>query len=250
MSPDRSRDAARVLVIEHERDVDLGLIAGRLAAGGVEGDIVGPERQREIPASLDGYDGLLVLGGRMDPVDDAGCPWLPSVRARLSEAVRRRLPTMGVCLGAQLLGMAVGGTARLIPEGPEVGLNEIRPTAHAVGDPLLGQLPPNGRRALAWHWWEVSDLPDAYLGEPVTVLAESDACPVHAFAVGEAVWGIQFHLEALGPTAKRWAGEDPQRLVEIGVDPDALVEQVATAEQELQDSWFPVVDAWIALLRP
>lgn len=245
-----SPEAAHVLVVEHERDVDLGLIAGRLAAAGVVVDIVGPERGRDIPGDLGGYDGLIVLGGTMDPVDDDGAPWLPQVRQLLRDAVRDQLPTMGVCLGAQLLGMAVGGTARRIPAGPEVGLVRIRPTGRAAEDPLLGQLGPNGRRALAWHWWEVTDLPDAYLGEPVTVLAESDACPVHAFVVGEAVWGIQFHLEALGPTAKRWASDDPERLVGIGVDPDALIEQVAAAEQELKDGWFPVVDAWIALLRP
>lgn len=239
----------RVLVIEHEWDVDLGLIAGRLDNAGVAADIVGPDREREIPAGLDGYDGLIVLGGKMDPVDDEGCPWLPHVRRLLQDAVRARLPTMGVCLGAQLLGMAVGGRARLIPTGPEVGLFQMRPTAAAESDPLLRHLGADGRRALAWHWWEVTDLPTAYLDEPITVLAESDACPVHAFTVGESVWGIQFHLEALGPTAKAWASAGaPDRLTKIGIDPDGLVAEVSAADQELRDNWFPVVDAWIAQL--
>jgi len=238
----------RVLVIEHERDVDLGLISGRLDLAGVRVDVVGPDRERGIPASLDGYAGLIVLGGSMDPVDDVGHPWLPAVRDLLREAVRRRLPTMGVCLGAQLLGMAVGGTARLIPAGPEVGLIRIRPTEAAADDPVLGHLPAEGRRSLVWHWWEVADLPDAYEGQPVSVLAESDGCAVQAFVVGAAVWGIQFHLEALGTTTKRWADDDPERLIRIGLDPDELAEQVTAAEPELEDSWFPVVDAWSALL--
>lgn len=100
-----------VLVVEHERDVDLGLIADRLARADLTVDIVGPERGRPIPASLQDYDGLIVLGGTMDPVDDAGAPWLPRVRGLLREAVRDQVPTMGVCLGAQLLGMAVGSRA-------------------------------------------------------------------------------------------------------------------------------------------
>lgn len=163
-----------VLVVEHERDVDLGLIADRLARADLTVDIVGPERGRPIPASLQGYDGLIVLGGTMDPVDDAGAPWLPRVRGLLREAVRDQVPTMGVCLGAQLLGMAVGGKARLIPAGPEVGLCVVRPTHLAADDAVLRHLAPEGRRALAWHWWDVTDLPDAYRGEPVRVLAESD----------------------------------------------------------------------------
>lgn len=239
----------RVLVVEHERGVDLGLIAGRLDAAGVEVDTVGPGCTREIPASLDGYDGLVVLGGKMDPVDDAGCPWLPRVRELLQDAVRAQLPTMGVCLGAQLLGMAVGGRARLIPAGPEVGLVQMRPTAAAQNDPIMRHLGIDGRRALAWHWWEVTDLPTAYAGEPITVLAESDACAVHAFTVGTSVWGIQFHLEALGPTVEAWVNAGgPERLTRIGIDPDRLVAEVGAAEQELRDSWFPVVDDWIALL--
>lgn len=236
-------------MIEHEWDVDLGLIADRLDAAGVDADIVGPDRERDIPASLDGHDGLIVLGGKMDPVDDAGCPWLPQVRVLLQDAVRRQLPTMGVCLGAQLLGIAVGGRARLIPAGPEVGLVQIRPTADAERDPLMRHLGTDGRRALAWHWWEVTDLPTAYLEQPITVLAESDACPVHAFTAGESVWGIQFHLEALGPAATAWASAGgPERLTKIGIEPDGLVADVKAAEQELRDNWFSVVDAWIALL--
>lgn len=168
-----------VLVVEHERDVDLGLIADRLARADLTVDIVGPERGRPIPASLQDYDGLIVLGGTMDPIDDAGAPWLPRVRGLLREAVRDQVPTMGVCLGAQLLGMAVGGKARLIPAGPEVGLCVVRPTHLAADDAVLRPLAPEGRRALAWHWWEVTDLPDAYRGEPVRVLAESDGRSAH-----------------------------------------------------------------------
>ena len=254
VSVQRDLDAGvpRVLVIEHEWDVDLGLIAGRLQVAELDVDIVGPDRKRAIPTDLAGYDGLIVLGGTMDPVDAAGYPYLPAVRELLRDAVDRQVPPMGVCLGAQLLGMALGGTARLIPTGPEVALTGIRPTAGAsagaVADPLIGPLAPEDRRSLAWHWWEVTDLPDAYRGQPIRVLAESDACPVQAFVVGASVYGIQFHLEALGDTAKAWVSDDPDRLRSIGVDPDRLLTDVRAAEAELRDNWFPVVDAWFGLL--
>ena len=234
----------RVLVVEHETNVDIALVGDRLAAAGMVLETVGPDRVASIPGRLLGFDALVVLGGKMDPDDDVGAPWLPGVRRLLREAIERQLPTLGICLGAQLLGMAAGGRARLIPAGPEIGLHLVRPTPAAAADLLLHHLPPGGRRVLQGHWWEVTDLPEEVDGWPVTVLAESHRCAVQAFVVGAAVWGVQFHLEALGRTAAEWARSDPQRLTELGIDPERLVEEVVAAEPELVRAWAPVVDAW------
>jgi GMP synthase (glutamine-hydrolysing) len=237
-----------VLVVEHEPDVDAALIGERLAAAGVRAETVGPLRDRSIPSSLAGVDGLVVLGGSMDPDDDAGAPWLPEVRDLLREAVELDVPTLAVCLGAQLLGMAVGGAVRRRPEGPEVGLVAIRPTAGgAHRGPLLGTLEPDAQ-TLAWHWWEVSDLPDRYRGRPVDVMAYSDRCSVQAFAVGTVVWGLQFHLEARARTARTWAFSDPGRLHAVSVDPDRLVADVVAAEEDLVRTWSAVIDSWIAVV--
>lgn len=241
--------APRVLVVEHEPTVDIALVGERLESARLRLETVGPDRVVPIPAHLDGVDALVVLGGRMDPDDDVAAPWLPSVRRLLREAIRLQVPTMGICLGAQLLGMAAGGRVRPIPAGPEIGLHLVSPTPAAGADPLLHHLVPHGRRALEWHWWEVSDLPPACQGHPVTVLAESGRCPVQAFVVGEVVWGLQFHLEALGRTAEAWATSGPERLTDLGIDPERLVADVRAAEEELIASWAPVVDSWVAMVR-
>ena len=240
---------SRVLVVEHEPTVDIGLVGERLTAAGIVLETVGPARGRAIPHDLGRADGLLVLGGRMDPDDDTAAPWLPAVRSLLGEAIRRQLPTLGICLGAQLLGMAAGGRVRPMPTGPEIGLLPVVPTPAAGADPVLCHLVPDGRRALEWHWWEVTDLPEEADGWPVTVLAESDRCAVQAFVVGECVWGMQFHLEALGRTAAEWAGSDPQRLTDLGIDPEGLVAEVEAAEPELVRSWAPVIDAWAEVVH-
>ena len=238
-----------MLVVEHEWTVDIALVGDRLAAAGVRLDTVGPDRGVGIPDHLDGVDGLLVLGGRMDPDDDTTAPWLPSVRHLLREAIRLQLPTLGICLGAQLLGMAADGRVRLIPAGPEIGLHRVTPTPATATDPVLHHLLPEGRRVLEWHWWEVTDLPEECDGHPVTLLARSEACPVQAFVVGEVVWGMQFHLEALGRTAEAWARSGPERLTDVGIDPDRLVAETAAAEPELVGSWGPVVDSWAAVVH-
>jgi GMP synthase (glutamine-hydrolysing) len=238
-----------VLVIEHERDVDAGLIGRRLEAAGLCSRTVGPGRGTSIPDSLEDVDGLVVLGGRMDPDDDAAAPWLPQVIDLLRSAVLEQRPTLAVCLGAQLLGRAVGGHVRRIPSGPEIGLRLVRPTPAGSDDAWSRLLGPAGRRALEWHWWEVTDLPAAVDGHRVRVLAETDHCPVQAFTVGAAVWGLQFHLEALGRTAVTWAGSGPQRLTDAGVDPERLVTEVVTGEDELVESWTPLIDAWVDRVR-
>ena len=137
---------------------------------------------------------------------------------------------------------------RRIPAGPEVGLVAIRPR---VGDehhgPLLGGVARDAQ-ALAWHWWEVGDLPSSYQGRSVEVIACSDRCGVQAFAVGERVWGMQFHLEARARTARTWATSDPARLQAVSVDPERLVVDVAEAEDALVRTWSAVIDAWIAAL--
>ncbi|MGA8045363.1 MAG: type 1 glutamine amidotransferase [Dermatophilaceae bacterium] len=247
-SGDRAQRDAAVLVVEHEADVDAALIGERLAAAGLRVETVGPDRRREVPRSLAGVDGLVVLGGSMDPDDDVGAPWLPAVRDLLRQAILEEVPTLAVCLGAQLLGMAVGGRVRRIPDGPEVGLVPIRPSS---GDshrgPLLSHADPDDR-ALAWHWWEVTDLPRRYRGRPVEVLARSDRCPIQAFVVGEIVWGLQFHLEARARTARAWAHSDPDRLLSVSIDPDRLVAEVAAAEEPLVHTWSGVIDAWITMV--
>lgn len=235
--------------MEHEADVDAALIEERLAAAAVRVETVGPDRHREVPRSLEGVDGLVVLGGSMDPDDDTGAPWLPAVRDLLHEAILQDVPTLAVCLGAQLLGMTVGGGVRRIPAGPEVGLVPIRPTTRGGHrDALLRAAAPDSV-ALAWHWWEVTDLPRRYCGRPVELLARSDRCPVQAFAVGEVVWGLQFHLEARARTARTWAQSDPARLRSASIDPVSLVADVVTAEESLVRTWSGVIDAWITVVR-
>ena len=80
---------SRLLVVQHERSTGPGWWEGWLAAAGVVLDVVHPYAAQELPtpAGLRTYDGLLVLGGAMGPLDDADCPWLPPTRELLAETL-------------------------------------------------------------------------------------------------------------------------------------------------------------------
>lgn len=233
---------SRVLVVEHQGDAGLGLIGTRLQEQNVDLYVVGPDTGRPVPESLDGFDGLIVLGGSMGPTDDEQAPWLPATRSLLADAVQQQLPTLGICLGAQLLATATGGHVRTNPVGPEVGLQSVTLDPLAAEDPLLGGL---GKElpVVQWHWLEADVLP-----EGSSVLASSSVCRNQAYRIGASAWGLQFHPEALGDTAQDWADETAEDLKQLGLSPEQVVKDVREAEPRLRTIWQQVADRFAALL--
>lgn len=98
-----------VLVIEHEADCPPGVLADVLAEAGLTLHLHWPYRGDQLPMGLGTFEGLVVLGGGMGARDDAEHPWLPQARRLLALALDRHLPTLGICLGAQLAASALEG---------------------------------------------------------------------------------------------------------------------------------------------
>ncbi|MBU4337403.1 MAG: gamma-glutamyl-gamma-aminobutyrate hydrolase family protein [Actinobacteria bacterium] len=151
--------------------------------------------------SVDEIAGLVVMGGQPDADDDAHHPGLAAERALLAQAVEADVPTLGVCLGAQLLALALG--ARLLRRaGTEIGFAPIE----LVGDDPV--LEPLGARAEVLHW----HLDQIELPTGATLLASSEVTPVQAFRAGSAL-GLQFHLEVDAPLLDLWLST-PDELVD------------------------------------
>src|ERR1044071_9175487 len=129
--------------------------------------------------------GAVVMGGPMN-VDEVDVhPQLEAEREWLAEAIRRELPLLGICLGAQLLDPAVGGEVRP-GEGPELGYAPVE--VLDPDDPIVGGLAPS-TTVLPWHS-DVFDLPEGAIH-----LARSAQTEVQAFRQGNA-WGLLFHPES------------------------------------------------------
>lgn len=234
----------RILVVEHQGDAGIGFLGDQLRAHGVTLSVVGPDAGADVPENLDGVDGLIVLGGSMGPTDDEQAPWLPATRALLAGAVDQGLPTLGICLGAQLLTTAVGGRVHQMPQGPEVGLQTVRFAAEASADPLFGALSDAAVPALQWHWLEAERLP-----EGAQLLASSEGCTNQAFRLGERAWGVQFHPEALGDTALAWANDEPDELAGLGLDGATVVAEIRAAEPALRGVWGEVAGRFAEIVR-
>jgi len=132
------------------------------------------------------YDALLVMGGPMSVHDDALHPWLVDEKRFVRAALDREKPILGICLGGQLLAHVLG--ARVAPQSElEIGWFPVRRTA-ALATPLAAIL-PDAFDAFHWHG-EAFELPPGAVH-----LASSDACRQQAFAWGDRVIGLQFHVE-------------------------------------------------------
>src|SRR2546421_3249311 len=124
---------ARALVVQHTPGEGLGNLLEWLPAAGLDVHPIHPYLGHRVPPSVEG-DALIVLGGPMGAYDDADAPWLPATRELLSTAIDDGVPTLGICLGAQLMAVAAGGEGQRgsgrPPNGPGHGVG-------AVGDQLL-----------------------------------------------------------------------------------------------------------------
>lgn len=137
--------------------------------------------------------GAVFMGGPMNVDEVERYPALAAEREWLAEAVRRRLPVLGICLGAQLLARALEAEVRPGAR-PEIGFAPVE--IFDPDDPVVGGLAP-GTMVLHWHG-DVFELPAG-----ATPLARSAQTELQAFRQGCA-WGVLFHPEADLALIERW----------------------------------------------
>jgi GMP synthase (glutamine-hydrolysing) len=197
-----------------------------------------------LPADLTGFDGLLVLGGPQSSLDPAEVsPELVGVRTLLGQAIAADIPTLAVCLGAQLLAQVGGGSTRVGVDGPEVGATLVAKRDAADADPLFGPLPLSPD-VLEWHHDEIDRLPAG-----ATLLASNPRYAHQAFRVGRNVYGVQFHIETTPETVRAWAEDDPVGVTSTPFDVDTLCARAEALDDDLTEIWQPFADRFADLVR-
>ena len=143
-----------------------------------------------LPANADGFDMLVVLGGPQSPRTTlAECAYFDTHAEQnlIAQAIAAGRIVIGICLGSQLIGEALGAPVMQSPE-KEIGKFPVRLTDAGKANPLFEDF---GSVLNVGHWH--NDMPG--LTPQAKVLAYSEGCPRQIVQYGERVYGFQCHME-------------------------------------------------------
>lgn len=186
----------QVNVIRHLAFEDLGSFAGVFESRGMT--------IRYLEAGVDGLDQLdpadddllIILGGPISANDSDDFPFISTEIMLLAERIQHDKPTLGICLGAQLIARAMRASVYPATQ-KEIGWAPVQLTA-AGQSSALGKLAGSAFQVLHWHG-ETFDLP-----EGASLLASTGIAENQAFRLGANVYGLQFHIEVTRQGMEKW----------------------------------------------
>jgi GMP synthase (glutamine-hydrolysing) len=146
--------------------------------------------QGDILPDIAEFDFIISMGGPQSPRDADHLAYLKAEINLLKKAVDSNKHVLGFCLGAQLIGEALGGKTLKSPE-KEVGVYPITLTPEGQKDPLFHDF-PSSFPVIHWH----NDMPGST--QTSVLLASSEGCPIQAYRYAPRAYGLQFHMEITG----------------------------------------------------
>ena len=231
-------DNKTVNVIRHLAFEDLGSFSSVLQAHGYKINYVdaGYDDLSQIDALSDGL--LVILGGPISVNDTAMFPFLDEEIRLLKQRIAADKPTLGICLGAQMIARALG--ARIYPgDEKEIGWYDLSLTA-AGEQSALRYLDAKHCSMLHWHG-ETFELPVG-----AALLASSEKFPHQAFSYGKNILALQFHPEVTQRSMEKWfighIGEimqtDEVSVEKLREDTHRYANQLEMQGELFFNSWF------------
>lgn len=229
----------RALAIRHVAFEDLGLLDEMLRDRGyqvayLDAGVDPMDHDRVVDADL-----VVVLGGPIGTYDVGNYPFLTDERHALALRLGKNLPTLGICLGAQLMALALGAAV-----GPsvhkEIGYGPVQLTDAGAESVLaaLGETP-----VLHWHGDEF-EIPDG-----AARLAETRGFPNQAFQMGPNLLGLQFHVETDARRIEQWLVGHAVELAAAGVIPGIIRQDAQRHGPALHRAMLDTVTAWLDQLH-
>ncbi len=226
-----------IAIVQHQAECPAARLADWLDEAGARLVTVRPDLGARLPEP-DELDGLIVLGGGMGATDDEVAPWLPEVRELIRRSADAHLPTFGVCLGHQLIAVALGGQVEGNPRGKQYGLLPVGYTADAAADPLFGSL-PQGARGVHSNNDVVRAAPPG-----AVALATAPNGELQAARFAPTVWGVQWHPEVDEQVFEGWSTIEPPPSEQLA---KTTIAEVAGARAELDAAWQPLAERFVSL---
>ena len=195
-------------------------------------------------ASLDAHapDLLIVLGGPIGVYQNEEYPFLTGEIALLEKRLTADLPTLGVCLGSQLMARALG--ALVYPAAvKEIGWSPLV-LSKAGTESCLCEFAPELTPVLHWHG-DTFDLPRG-----ATHLASTADCRNQAFSWGRNGLALQFHSEVTQQGLESWfIGHCAEIMATPGINVNTLRKDAARWSETLTRQSSLFFRGWLGSLE-
>ena len=223
------------VVLQHAPTIHLGNIRPVLEEHGYAVRVVDVTREDVDAIDPTEADLVVVLGGEMGVYEADEFPFLTAEQRLLRTRLDAERPTLGVCLGAQLMAGALG--ARVYRGGStQIGFRPVDATAEGAGSPVRHFA---GLPVAQWHG-DTFDLP-----ERATRLASSGDYANEAFAIGDHALAVQFHPELTAEMHEQWVRDGAAELAEHAVDADALRAERDRYSARMQEASRAAFSEWL-----
>jgi GMP synthase (glutamine-hydrolysing) len=186
-----------ILIVQHAPHEHPAAVRRALESQGIATQCIHPYLGENYPEARE-VQGMISLGGPMSANDEAEHPWIQAEIRLLKACIEAGLPTVGICLGGQMMARAMGGRVER-HHTQEIGWFPLETNAAGLADPVMGAA---GSSPTVYHWHgDTFHLPPG-----AELLAASKACPRQAYRLGDRAYGFQFHPEADHQLIGEWMG--------------------------------------------
>ena len=227
---------APVQVIRHVSFEGVGMIGEELARAGWSFDYLDPPRQ-SVSAAREARL-LVVMGGPISVNDVDRFPYLADEVEVIRHRIEHGLPTLGICLGAQLIARALGAAVAPMAS-PEIGWRPLTLTDVGATSPLRHLAGP----VLHWHG-EMFELP---AGCPS--LASTPACANQAFMVEHHTLALQFHIEVGPGDLEHWLVGHVHELDHHDISVPNLRDDTRSYSRTAIAEGRQLLSTWLSVLR-
>ncbi|WP_285114425.1 glutamine amidotransferase [Leifsonia sp. fls2-241-R2A-40a] len=223
------------VILQHDPSIHLGNIGPVLVEHGYDLRIV--DVTTEDVAAIDPAEAdlVVVLGGEMGAYQTDEFPFLDREKDLLRARIGAQRPTLGVCLGAQLMAGALGERVYK-GETMQIGYRRVEATDAGAESPIRHF---DGVPVVEWHG-DTFELP-----KEATLLASSSDYSNEAFAIGDFALAVQFHPEVTDEMHETWVSDGYNELDEHAIDPDAMRRDREVYSAAMQEASRRAFSEWL-----